>query len=238
MPRQQAADIYEVYVDTNVLVRLADTSASRTEQADVQTLLRLFQRYRQPRRARRLRLLTSEWAVAEAHGVLYGKALERNGVLPPVRGGNTKNVRDILPPRVIELDIASRQIDALIHTLRTTTTFSLVSDAALSEARVWQLVGRIGREAAIYPADSVHLALALQSGCSMLIADDADFLDKIEYCLNSLIHPYRRHEFSHISNLPPFTACGVWKLRSYLSEPPQRRDSATQILDRLGYRFR
>ncbi len=235
MPARQRVEVYQVYIDTQVLVDLADPDADRHRQA--QALIRLFQRYQRPRQLRTLQLVTSAWAVAEAHGVLYQNALERNGVAPPVRAGRVKKVRDTVPPFLTELENAGRQVDTLLSSLQATTSFALLNDATPNITQVWQLVGRIGREAAIYPADSVHLALALQTGCAMLVTDDADFLDKIECCRDTLIQPYRAREFSYFPNLPPFQFCGLRESTSIIPGRPQRsRPAAIRTLNGLGFR--
>ncbi len=236
MPRRQFADVHQVYIDANVLVYLADETASPRLKTEAQRLLALFQRYRQPQRSRRLQLLTSAWAVAEAHGVLYEKAMVSSGVPRPIHGGRERNVRYTIPPGQAQLEKASQQLDRLLNELQATTQFLLLNDANPGATKVWQLVNNIARETAIYPTDSVHLALALQSGCATLIAHDTDFLDKIEHCLDSFIRPYRQQEFSHIPNLPPFQACGVVNLPCNIPGKPSRRDGAREMLSRLGFR--
>ena len=175
--------------------------------------------------------------MAEAHGILYENILKRNGVAPPVRGRQKRRERDTVPPLLTELESAGRQVDALVNSLIATTLFALLNDATATLTQVWQLVGRIGREAAIYPADSVHLALALQTGCGMLVTDDGDFLDKIECCQSTLIQPYRAQEFSYIANLPPFQFCGLQESISIIpGRAGRRRPAAKPTLDRLGFR--
>ncbi len=237
MPRLRPVDVYQVYIDTTVLVDLADQTAGRHKQA--QSLLRLFQRYQQPRRLQSLQIITSVWAAAEAHGVLYEKFLEKNGAPRPVRGGKQRSFRDTIPPIISELEAARRQLNSLLTTLQTTTSFLVLNDTNPDATQVWQLVNQIGHEAAIYPADSVHLALALKSGCSMLITDDGDFLDKIECCQETLIRPYRESEFSYIRNLRSFDICGVRQSTSIIpSRPQSTRQGAAATLDTLGFRFR
>lgn len=220
---------YQVYLDSTVLIDLAHSGQPRHAQANA--LLAVFRKHRN---SRALQLMTSAWTVAEAQGVLYGILLKEKGVSPPYQN---IHVRNIMPPRVSELNQAKNQLDNVIKDLMVTTDFSFWRDSGSSASQIWPLVVQLGQEAAIWPADSVHLSIALYSGCSMMVSDDRDFLDKIDYCA-TLIKSFRQNEFSQLGNTPEFEACGVDQSARTISPSPanRRRLSAIQRLQKNGFR--
>lgn len=232
MSMPATVNAYSVYIESTVVIDIADSTSPRHHAA--MDLLRIFQRHR---RSGSQQLVTSSWTLAEAHGVLYGKALERQNIPPPRRGNRVLDVRNIFPPKLAELAAADKLISPLLQMLQTSTFFALWPQATEDSTPIWQLVRRIGQETAIWPQDSVHLAAALFRGCSMLITDDVSFLDRIDYCQQSLIAPYRQAEFSYLgSSLPPFLAHGLVASRRHgPTQKRPRRTTALQELQALGF---
>jgi len=224
-----SSEPYQIYFDTCALLDLADSKRARHKQA--QKVLRLLQKYKP---TGELNLLTSAWAIAEAQGVLYGDKLTRNGITHPRR----KNVRNIIPPVVTELTSAKGEIDTLLLTLQRSVNFTLWTPTPADSAHFWSLVIELGHEAAIWPNDSIHLASALLSGCSMFVTDDADFLDKVDYCNPSFITPFRNKEFSHVlATLPQFQCHGIeFSNRMLASGRSNQRRHVKQELGALGFK--
>lgn len=219
---------YFVYLDTCSVLDLLDPNQPRHAQA--KDLLKLFQSYRG---TGLLQLRASSWAAAEAHGIVYREELQQ--VTIPSNSYRGSRIRDTIPPRRAQLQAADQRIEPFLQILQTTTNFQLLPELGSNSVELWDLVAQLARKAALWPADSIHLALALQSGCSMLISDDGDLLDKIECCQRTLIQPYRRTEFSEI-RLPLFRAHGIDQRDSII---PHRRHSnrepAIQALYALGF---
>lgn len=220
-------DPYLVYLDANVLVDMADSRSIR--RASAQRLLQLFQN-----RSNNLHIYTSRWAIAEAHGVLYGKKLEDIGIVIPLPRGRVRGNRNVFPPRSTELLSAKSDLDNLLSVFSTTTRNFTILPGDLS---TFQLVIRIGEETAVWPADSIHLAFALQSGCSMIVATDNDLLNKIDYYRTSFIVPIRQAVFSQIfATLPPFQCHGLVQTRRNRGTTlPRQRLSAYDELTNMGF---
>lgn len=223
---------YLVYLDASTVLDLLDPNQDRYVQAQV--LLQLFQSYRG---TGLLQLRASNWAAAEAHGIVYKEELNQPHVRTTISRDSYRRgeIRNTIPPRRAQLQAADRRVEPLLQILQTTTDFQLLPDPGSDSEELWELVAHLARKAAIWPADSVHLALALQSGCSMLISDDGDLLDKIECCQRTLIQPYRRTAFSEI-RLPIFRGHGIEQRASIV---PKRkhpsREPAIQVLNSLGF---
>jgi hypothetical protein len=228
MSSQQQPVPGRVYLDNTALVDVADPTERRY--AAAQQFLQVFQRHRH---TGLLQLITSTWTMTECHGILYGKELSRRGITIPGRAGI--NPRNYLPPDRPSLNAAHRQVVALLQTLQTTTDFQLWPDQSRDAVPTYQLAMQIGREAGIWPTDSMHLALALESDCTMLVTDDRDFLDKIDCCHASLIQPYRRQQFSQLQSPPPFQAHGLIPTTCRIPGQGRRRPSAMQALITLGF---
>jgi predicted nucleic acid-binding protein len=222
-----------VYLENSALIDLADPTEQR--HADAMQLLALFQRYQN---SELLWLTTSLWAITECHSVLYRKALEQLGIARPMRGGRRRDLRNLLPPNQAALITATQQKETLLQTLSTTTDFRILPAASSDSSRLLQLTMRLAEEAAIWAPDSIHVAIALESGdCQIIVTDDGDLLDKIDDCQAHLIQPYRQQQFSMLPTPPSFNAYGVARTTSEL--PSQRgltRLSALQALNALGFR--
>jgi hypothetical protein len=197
-------------------------------------LLALFQHYHN---SGLLWLTTSLWAITECHSVLYRKELERLGIARPIRGGRPRDVRDILPPNQAALTIATQQKDSLLQVLSTTTDFLILPDANSNASPMLQLTIRLAEEAGIWAPDSIHLAIALESGdCQLFVTDDSNLLDKLDSCQPHLIQPYRQQQFSMLPTPPPFVAHGILPTVSQLpSQIGHARLSAIQTLNVLGF---
>lgn len=228
MTTAPAPDPQLVYIDSTFLVDLSLSTEPRHQEAlDV---LAVFQKHQG---SGLLQLRTSAWTASEAHGIFYRKALEKAGYPKP---SHSNYLRNIVPPVSAELNAATLLTNSVLANLQTTTDFAVLPQAGHDVVAFWNLATRLGHEAAIWPADSVHVALALQEGCTMLISDDNDLLDKIECCQTNLIQPYRQTEFSQISPLPAFQAHGVRQVTCNISGHTVRlHPPALQALRGLGF---
>lgn len=234
-----------VYLDNTVLVDLIDNTERRHRTAH--KLLSLFQRHQNLDSFQRhqnlgsrpfITVITSEWTITEAYSHFYKKELEQSGVSLSDYRGNSKDARYVLPPDHVALAASYAKVDNLIlNTLQTTTTFQLWPGNR-DTTPIWQLHKEISRQTGIWPTDSMHLAIALDSDCSMLITDDGDLLDKIDHCQNLLIQPYLQQKFSLLPTIPTFDAHAISPSpRSKIPTQPIRvSPSAIQALNALGFR--
>ena len=222
-------EAYLAYLDACTLVGMANSRDRLYLRA--RRLLGLFKKYHG---TRRLVLVTSVWAISEAHGVLYGALLKDAGVRKPK---HLNNIRDIYPPRPAELEEAHTRIETVIQELHTDTDLLLWPVPQRGTAEIWDLSHKIGTTTGTWPPDSVHLAIALHSGCSLFVSDDKSLLNRIDYCSDTLINPYRAQEFTDSAGLPTFVGCGLERVDCRdLSIRRKRRMTALQVLHKQGFR--
>lgn len=226
-PPPQPPEPCLAYIEASVLTDLADNTRPRNR--DAVTLLALFQKYQG---TGLLWLGTSLFAINECLSGLYDQELTRRAV-PRPRGG--RNRRLTIPPHLPSLRAATQAKDRLVQTLSTTTDFLLLPDAGRDANPMWQLAMRLAEEAGIYAPDSVHVATAVTNGdCRMLISDDRDLLDKMDYCRANVIDNYRQQQFSMLAVPPSFNAYGVSPTVSRL-RTHRRRPPAIQALNAMGF---
>jgi len=187
-------DPYLVYLDTTTLVDWLLPTESRHPEA--KALVEVFHRYQAP--TYQIQAWTSQWALTEAHSVLYKKALEKKlGI----------RVRDLdsrkyFPPDVACLQEASITLAKLQVDLPQVIYFRVDRP----DYEVWDITYELARQTGIYPADSLHIATAIRWGCSMLVSTDKDLLNKIIYHRTTVIEQLLRGAF-RASTPPPFEAC-------------------------------
>ena len=228
----QPTELCMVYLDTCALVDMADNT--RPRHADAIQLLNLFQRYQN---SSILWLSTSLWSITECHSILYDEALRRRGVQPPPHRRGSRNRRYILPPNQDALADATREKNELLQTFQTTTDFMLLPDPGKDASSLLNLTMRFAEEAGVWAPDSIHLAIALDSGdCTIFVTDDGDLLDKLDSCQADLIQPYRQDQFSLLPALPPFNGNGINEtVRQLPSQAGTIRPSTIQALNALGF---
>lgn len=218
---------YNVYLDNSALVDLIDTTGPRY--AVAQQLLALFNQYKN----HGLKVATSFWAITECHSVLYRNELTRLGVPQPMRGNRRLDLRNTIPPVQAALAVATQQKNALLQTLVNDTNLTLLPDADRNALPILQLSTLLAEEAAIFAPDSVHVAIALESGdCQMFITDDHDLLDKLDLCQQTVIQPYRQQQYSQLPTPPPFDSYGLVPTTNHAGA---NRPSALQVLNTLGF---
>ena len=210
---------YLVYLDSTFLVDLADSNERR--HGDAEIVLDLF-KYHQS--SQLLQVRASMWTVAEAQSILYKNACIRSGM------PEDPDPRKTLPPIQSQLSASQASLLSIINTLMVETTFQFLPDTTSDSNQFWVLVNKIGRETLAFAPDCVHLAFAIEGGCSLLITDDKDFYEKITYCLVSAIEPQRNAIHSLIT-LPPFQVGGVQ--RKYMNR--RRVETALEILRNKGF---
>jgi predicted nucleic acid-binding protein len=150
------------------------------------------------------------------------------------RAGGGRITSVCVTSHVTKSTAASRDLNKVLSRFQSTTVFTLVSEGS-NLADLWRLVRLIGEKSAIWPPDSVHLAHALQSGCSMFVSDDHKLLDKIDHCRHRLIVPYRREEFSFVT-LPRFKALSVVRTPTTRSGRSAERAAALKALAAIGFK--
>lgn len=218
-------EYYEIYVDTTFLIDLTNQTSKRHSEA--KRLMRLFEQHTPAHSSTPIRIKTGSWAVAEAHSVLYEIKLKEKGVK---KQNQHKKLRDNLPPDTKALEDAMSELSATLGTLSSKTQFQLLQP----NSEVLALVTTLVEKAAIWPADAIHLAQALTEGCSMLITDDIGFMDKIDYCQNNVIIPYRQDTFQDvIDTMPPFDCYGLDGHRRHVDKTP--RETAWQALQKANF---
>lgn len=228
----QPAEPCMVYLDTCALVDIAD--ANRPRNANALQLLSLFQQYQG---SGILKLATSLWSITECHSILYEEALRRRGVQPPQYRRGPGARRNILPPDQAALADATLEKNALLHIFQTTTDFILLPDIRKDATSIFNLTMRFAEEVGVWAPDSIHLAIALDSGdCTVFVTDDRDLLDKLDSCQADFIQPYRQQQFSMLPLPLPFNGCGIDTTVSRLpGQQGRRRPSALQSLNALGF---
>jgi predicted nucleic acid-binding protein len=218
---------YSVYLDNSTLVDLVDINGPRYALA--QQVLALFNRYKN----NGLKVATSFWAITECHSVLYRNELARLSVQRPRRGGRRLDLRNTVPPIQAALAVATQQKNTLLQTLFNDTDFTLLPDADRNALPILQLSMLLAEEAAIFAPDSVHVAIALESGdCQIFITDDQDLLDKLDICQPNVIQPYRQRQYSQLPPPPPFDSYALVNTTCYTGA---NRSSALQALNALGF---
>lgn len=230
VPPSQPTEPCLVYLDCTALLDLILPIAIRPRHNAANQLLALVQRHY---RTELLRLVTSIWATTECQSILYEEELKSRGVVPP----KSKKLRDIVPPNKAALSAATKKVEALKQTLFATThDFLFLPDPSRVSMQLLQLTQELTSEAGFYPPDSIHLALALESDCSIIVTDDRNFLNKIDCCQAQLIQPYRRRRFSQLPTSPPFHAHALEPTTTKISGQRNRnRLPALQALNALGF---
>lgn len=225
---------YLVYLDCCAFLDIIDPTRRRNHAA--QSLVGLARKYRYLQGSNNpiaLQVVISIWTIIEAQGILYEDLLKRNGIVPQQ---GVRNVRNNIPPMAAYLQTASTQINNELLNFQRTIDFHVWLPSVPPPA-FWDLVKQLGEEAAIWPNDSLHVASAVLSGCSLFITDDKDLLNKIDYCNNSFIKTYRSKEFSQvITSLPSFTCHGFERTSRVVSGLRQvNRQSVAAALRKVGF---
>lgn len=196
---------YLVYLDNTFLIDLADPTENRHQGAN-----RAFDIFRRHVSTQLLQVRTSMWAMAEAQSVLYKSSCGAAGIVGPARGGSqSSDVRYLMPPDAASMTDSSSRLAETFKMLMDDASLSILPDPGADSNSFWTLVNKLVRGGMFFPNDCVHLAFALQEGCSLILTDDYDFQEKVDYLQSSLIQPYRAQQFPYITDLPAFHACGL-----------------------------
>lgn len=224
------------YIEANPLVYWMlpnlHNPGSRTRQfhrlchQEAQNLISLFSRYTTP--AERIIVVTSRWALVEAHSVLYKDAMWENNAVPTQHRNNTRfDPRKIFPPHGPSLQQATELLDRKIGEL--SRTVALRIDEPNTE--IWATALRISEECGIYAPDCLHLATALHSGCNVLVTQDIDFLNSTHYFQQSgVIGQILQDLFAPVTP-PSFEACPLRNSGRLQRATP----TARRYLAQLGY---
>lgn len=135
-----------------------------------------------------LELVASMWTRIEAQGVIYGKLLEKEKNIKwekEYRGHKraNRNPRTYFPPFEDLLKKSVEVVDAVFSSLSQECRFrelNLLADSN-SNADILFISHQLASFTAIFPPDSLHLALAINELVDFFVVSDADFLDKIRW---------------------------------------------------------
>lgn len=157
-----------IYLDTSTVIDFCLDTERRHGAA--QRLVEICGRY-----PAEIILYTSAWAWTEAHGRIYEKLLEsKEGVTRNdkyIKSGSikdaNKSARTLFPPRYDYLNEATRILDEKYDELGSRCRFQQI-DPSTTNFLSW--AKEIARYTAIYPLDSLHLALAIEFIASFFVA--------------------------------------------------------------------
>ena len=223
-------DPYLIYLDNTFLIDLADSAQKRHSEDR-----RLVDLFRRNAVSELLKVRTSRWALAEAHSVIYRDCARSAGHTDPSPNASSRSdPRYFLPVHVQSVIKANTIVMSVLMELQEQTDFVLLPVGDISQLGFWPLVQQIVLMGVGFPADSVHLAIALEAGCSLLITDDNDLLRKVDYIADPITKPYWTANFGDSPDTPPLTACGVGVWNN-VYPGDGKRPSAIQHLNNLGF---
>lgn len=221
-----------VYVDTNILVfwmlptlhspGRRNQAAHRVSHGETKRLISTFTTHRTP--PGNLAMVTCQWALTEAHSVLYRDALWQSGSIP---ANQRSDPRKRFPPDNSCLKRATSLLASSVTNLRKSITLGIAAPGTA----VWTTAHRISQECGIYAPDSLHLAAALHEGCDLLVSSDIDFLNKIYHLEQSGFLAVISRQVLPSASAPFLQAC---PLRSS-ARLQTSRAPARQLLAQLGY---
>lgn len=187
----------------------------RQYQSEAKKLFAIFANHQAP--TDRIKVVTSQWALTEAHSVIYKNRLWAN------KAASGNDPRKLFPPHSPSLQDATKTLQQEIQQLKGMIDL----DIDQPSQRVWMIAQQLSEECGIYAPDCLHLATALQSGCDLLVTQDIHFLNLIHHFRNSVIAQILQNEFK-LTQPPNLQACpllsshglqsGVLTARQYLAQ--------------------
>jgi len=214
------SDLLVIYLDTSVLIDYCLPTESRHGAA--RKFIDICSN-----NTDQIAVYTSTWAWAEAHGVIYGKYLEGEGIGKQIQLNSSsgkkdagKSPRTLYPPRVDLLEKATELLNLSYSVLKNQCRFSeWLPNGPESLSDVMSTARDICRHCAIYPPDSLHVAVALDLLASYFVATDRQLLDHLQWdkvYLQNLVSEKLRY----VSNpMPPFEAVSLVSMKRWHPNP-------------------
>ncbi len=166
-----------IYLDASVMIDYCWENEAR--HTDAVRLIDLCSKYFQD-----IHVYVSKWTWVETHGRIYSKLLQtKDGITweQEIRGHKWayKDPRTYFPVKGERLQNAVETLEEKYDVLANICNFHTEDPDDDSYARVMLIVKELAMFGAIYPQDSLHLALSLRTGCMLFVSDDSDLLDRL-----------------------------------------------------------
>ncbi len=210
----------KIYLESTVLIDFSWEEEYRHE--DAEKLIAICERYPTD-----IEVYTSEWSWAETHGRVYSKMLERDlGITWEKEIRNHKRAnkepRTHFPPFYDKLSEVTRLLEQKEEELKKRCRFQTVIPSELRD--IFYLTRELARLTAIFPKDSIHVAIAIEKLVHFFVATDGDLLDKIIWHQVRPEHNYiqqLRNEMADPFEPPPFEAnplIKIWKTQRIITK--------------------
>lgn len=230
MPAIPVADVpLLVYFDATVVIDYCWDKEPR--HAEAIKLIEICGRH-----SDKIQVHTSRWAWVETHGRIYSKLLEEKDHITwqrEVRGHKweKKDPRTYFPAKAHRLQEATEILEARYGELERTCNFH-TEDPDDSYTRVMMIVNELAKQGAIYPQDSLHLAISIRLGCRLFISDDSDLLDRLKTApCHQLVQDQLQERLLPLKALP-FEAL---PLRTHRKQHMVSKSDVFTKLKELGY---